>query len=70
MVEYNQAHTQLGKQGAHPSGLAYITRQTSIIPSLKQGRATAQEPVAQGTTTWPLWIFKLLQLLRTTTTRT
>ncbi|MFQ6647383.1 hypothetical protein Gotur_031797 [Gossypium turneri] len=63
-------HTQLDKRDARHSGLAYTMRATLTLPSLKQGKETAQEQQAQGTTTWHLLISKLQHLLTTTTSRT
>lgn len=65
-----QGHIQLGKQGARLSELGYTTRPTWIVLWLKQGNQTAQELVAQETTTWLHLIFNLQQPSTTTTTRT
>ncbi|KAK8669946.1 hypothetical protein V6N13_104713 [Hibiscus sabdariffa] len=65
-----QGLTQLDKQGAHHSGLAYTTRATLTLPSLKQGEETAQQQRAQGTTIWHPLISELPHPSITTTSRT
>ncbi|TYJ41656.1 hypothetical protein E1A91_A03G037200v1 [Gossypium mustelinum] len=46
-----QGLTQLGRQGAWFSEIAYTTRQTSILHLQRQGAVAAQEPADQETTT-------------------
>jgi len=65
-----QALTQLDKQGAQASELAYTMRPTLIVRLLKQGDQSVQEQLAQGTTIWHLLTFKPPQDLTITTTRT
>jgi hypothetical protein len=65
-----QALTQLDKQGAQASELAYTMRPTSTVPLLEQGNQIVQGRPAQGTTIWHLLTFKPPQDLTITTTRT